>query len=162
MNSRLSFIYLAAAMLVLCFLSLDTSAASTSTPVSTNHWAFKSPLRPVLPKVKDSRWVRNPVDNFVLARLEQEKLQPSKEADKATLLRRLSLDLIGLPPTIAELDAFLADKSTDAWQKQVERLLASPHYGERWGRQWLDAARYADSDGFERTSPVSSGITVIG
>jgi mono/diheme cytochrome c family protein len=114
------------------------------------HWAFKPPLRPQIPAVKNTRWVRNPLDNFVLARLEQEGLTPSPEADKLTLLRRVSLDLTGLPPSIAEADAFLADKSPAAYEKQVERLLASPHYGERWGRQWLDAARYADSDGFEK------------
>jgi hypothetical protein len=87
------------------------------------------------------------VDNFVLAKLESEKLKPAPEADKVTLLRRLSLDLIGLPPTIAEVDDFLADKSKDAYEKQVERLLASPHYGERWGRHWLDVARYAETVG---------------
>src|SRR5947199_260748 len=83
-------------------------------------------------------------------RLDREGLKPSPEADKVTLLRRLSLDLIGLPPTIGEVDAFLADKSPGAYKKQVERLLDSPHYGERWGRHWLDAARYADSDGYEK------------
>src|ERR1051326_3323 len=114
------------------------------------HWAFIAPIRPTIPPVKNSRWVRNPIDSFIVEKLEKEKLQPSPEADKVTLLRRLSLDLIGLPPTIEEVDAFLADKSPDAYDKQVERLLASPHYGERWGRQWLDAARYADSDGFEK------------
>jgi hypothetical protein len=103
-----------------------------------------------LPGVKNQDWIRNPIDAFVLARLEREGLKPSPEADKVTLLRRLSLDLIGLPPTIDELDAFLADPSADAYRKQVERLLQSPHYGERWGRHWLDAARYADSDGFEK------------
>src|SRR5204863_2046350 len=85
-----------------------------------------------------------------LARLEAEGLSPSPEADRVTLLRRLSLDLIGLPPSIEELDAFLADTRQDAYQRVVERLLASPHYGERWGRHWLDAARYADSDGYEK------------
>ncbi|MEO5803216.1 MAG: PSD1 and planctomycete cytochrome C domain-containing protein [Verrucomicrobiota bacterium] len=115
-----------------------------------DHWAFKSPVRSKLPATKNKTWVRNPIDNFVLAKLEREKLPPSPPADKITLLRRLSLDLIGLPPTISEVDSFLADKSPDAYQKQVERLLASPHYGERWGRNWLDAARYADSDGFEK------------
>jgi len=114
------------------------------------HWAFKAPIRPKIPQVKNPGWVRNPVDAFVLARLESEQLQPAPESDKITLLRRLSLDLVGLPPTIPEVDAFLADNSSDAYQKQVERLLASEHYGERWGRQWLDAARYADSDGFEK------------
>jgi len=112
-----------------------------------DHWAFKAPERPEVPKVKG---VQTPIDNFILARLESEKLKPSPEADKATLLRRLSLDLIGLPPTPEEIDAFLADNNRDAYQKQVERLLKSPHYGEKWGRHWLDAARYADSDGFEK------------
>ncbi len=116
----------------------------------TNHWAFVAPVRPAVPSVKNQRWVRDPVDDFILARLEKEKLKPSPETDKITLLRRLSLDLIGLPPTIAEVDAFLADKSKDAYDKQVERLLGSPHFGERWGRHWLDAARYADSDGYEK------------
>jgi hypothetical protein len=114
------------------------------------HWAFQPPLRPPLPAVKNPQWIRTTVDRFTLARLEKEGLTPSAEADRITLLRRLSLDLIGLPPTIAEVDAFLADKSSDAYEKQVERLLASPHYGERWGRHWLDAARYADSDGYEK------------
>jgi len=114
------------------------------------HWAFKAPVRPKVPVVKNQRWVRNPIDSFVMARLEKEKLKPAPEADKVTLLRRLSLDLIGLPPTIAEVDSFLADRSRDAYEKQVERLLGSPHYGERWGRHWLDAARYADSDGYEK------------
>jgi mono/diheme cytochrome c family protein len=117
------------------------------------HWAFKAPVQPSVPAVKNREWVRTPIDNFILARLEKEGLHPSPEADKVTLLRRLSLDLIGLPPTVAELDSFLADPSPDAYRKQVERLLISPHYGERWGRHWLDAARYADSDGFEKDKP---------
>jgi len=117
---------------------------------NTNHWAFKAPVRPTVPTVKNKKWPRTPIDNFVLAKLDAEKLKPSPEADKITLLRRLSLDLIGLPPTTEDVDAFLVDKSSDAYAKQVERLLASPHYGEKWGRFWLDAARYADSDGFEK------------
>ena len=117
------------------------------------HWAFKPPVRPKIPAVNNTRWPRNPIDAFVLAKLERENLTPSAEADKVTLLRRLSLDLIGLPPAPEEVDAFLADTSDEAYEKQVERLLASPHYGERWGRQWLDAARYADSDGFEKDKP---------
>ncbi|HEX4645075.1 MAG TPA: DUF1549 domain-containing protein, partial [Verrucomicrobiae bacterium] len=129
------------------------SPSSAAKPLPANHWAFKAPVKPAPPKVDDAKWVRDPIDNFVLARLEKEKLKPSPEADKVTLLRRLSLDLIGLPPTIAEVDAFLADKTPDAFEKQVERLLASPHYGERWGRLWLDAARYSDSDGFEKDKP---------
>ena len=119
------------------------------------HWAFKPPTRPKPPLPQNAHWARNPIDSFILARLQQEHLTPSAEADKDTLLRRLSLDLVGLPPTIAELQAFEADHSPNAYEEQVERLLASPHYGERWGRQWLDAARYADSDGFEKDKPRS-------
>jgi Protein of unknown function (DUF1549)/Protein of unknown function (DUF1553) len=114
------------------------------------HWAYKKPIRPALPQVKNSAWIKSPIDNFILARLEKEGLQPSPEATRVTLLRRLSLDLIGLPPSPEEISAFLRDRSPNAYLKQVERLLASPHYGERWGRQWLDAARYADSDGYEK------------
>lgn len=114
------------------------------------HWAFVPPVRPAVPAPRDKTWVKNPIDAFVLARLEKEALKPSPEADKITLIRRLSLDLVGLPPTVAEVDAFLADKSNEAYGKVVERLLDSPHYGERWGRLWLDAARYADSDGYEK------------
>ena len=112
------------------------------------HWAFLPPARPEAPKVGNAAWVRNPIDAFVLARLEKEGLKPAPEADRATLLRRLSFDLTGLPPTTAELDAFLADKSPDAWEKQVDRLLASPRYGERMAMQWLDFARYADTHGY--------------
>jgi len=114
------------------------------------HWAFKAPVKPAVPAVKNRAWIRNSIDNFILAKLEKEKLSPSPEADKVTLLRRLYLDLIGLPPKPEEVDAFLGDSSKDAYKKVVEELLASAHYGERWGRHWLDAARYADSDGYEK------------
>ena len=114
------------------------------------HWAFQAPSRPAPPDLKNQRWGRNPIDAFILAKLDNEKLTPSPEADRITLLRRLALDLTGLPPAPQEVDAFLADRSPDAYEKQVERLLASPHYGERWARHWLDGARYADSDGFEK------------
>jgi Protein of unknown function (DUF1549)/Protein of unknown function (DUF1553) len=114
------------------------------------HWAYKKPIPPALPQVKNRAWIKSPIDHFILARLEKEGLQPSPEATRVTLLRRLSLDLIGLPPSPEEISAFLRDRSPNAYLKQVERLLASPHYGERWGRQWLDAARYADSDGYEK------------
>jgi hypothetical protein len=117
------------------------------------HWAFVPPIRPALPTTRDARAGRNPIDAFVTARLDRESLQPSPEADRATLLRRASLDLTGLPPTPAELDSFLADQSPDAYAKQVDRLLASPRYGERWARIWLDAARYADSNGYEKDAP---------
>jgi len=112
------------------------------------HWAFVPPRRPDLPTVSAETWPRNALDRFVLARLEHAGLKPSPEADRATLLRRLSFDLTGLPPTIAELDAFLADHSPDAYEKQVDRLLASPHYGERMAVEWLDLARYADTHGY--------------
>jgi hypothetical protein len=105
--------------------------------------------------VKHQKWVRNPIDNFVEARLEKEKLDPSPEADRTTLIRRLSLDLIGLPPSIAEVTEFANDRRPQAYERLVERLLASPHYGERWGRHWLDLARYADTNGYEKDKPRS-------
>lgn len=114
------------------------------------HWAFAKPTSPALPELKNDSWIRSDLDRFVLKRLHENDLKPSPEADRTTLLRRLSLDLIGLPPTPEEIDAFGADKSPDAYQKQVDRLLKSKHYGERWGRIWLDAARYADTDGYEK------------
>ncbi|HWQ35667.1 MAG TPA: PSD1 and planctomycete cytochrome C domain-containing protein [Blastocatellia bacterium] len=128
----------------------DQSSVSNLKSEISKHWAFIPPVRPALPEVKNKAWARNPIDRFILARLEKEGLAPSPEADKVTLLRRLSLDLTGLPPTPEEVDAFVKDHSPKAYEKQVERLLASPHYGERWGRHWLDAARYADSDGYEK------------
>lgn len=115
-----------------------------------DYWAFVPPKRQPLPDVTQRNWVRGPIDRFILARLEKEGLRPSAEADRATLLRRVSLDITGLPPTADELEAFLADKAPDAYVKQVDRLLASPHYGERWAAMWLDLARYADSRGYER------------
>jgi len=112
------------------------------------HWAFVKPERPSIPATKFK--TNNPVDNFVFAMQEKQGLAPSPEADKTTLIRRVSLDLTGLPPSPKEVDEFLADKSPNAYQKLVDRLLASPHYGERWGRWWLDAARYADTNGYEK------------
>ncbi len=112
------------------------------------HWSFIAPQRHELPTVTDKAWVKNPIDAFILARLEREGLKPSPEADRATLLRRVSLDLIGLPPTPAEVDAFIADKSPDAYEKVVDRLLASPRYGEKMALHWLDLARYADTHGY--------------
>jgi mono/diheme cytochrome c family protein len=116
----------------------------------SEHWSYVPPKRPPVPAVRDADWPRNAIDEFILTRLKQERLEPAPEADKVSLLRRLSLDLIGLPPTVAEVDAFLADTNAGACSRQADRLLASPHYGERWGRLWLDAARYADSDGYEK------------
>ncbi len=117
------------------------------------HWSYVKPVRPQLPEVKHKNWVRNPIDSFILARMEKENLPPSKEADRVTLLRRVYLDLIGLPPSPQEVDDFLADSSPEAYEKAVDRLLVSPHFGERWARPWLDLARYADSHGYEKDRP---------
>ena len=114
-----------------------------------SHWAFATPVRPAEPAVENTGWVRNPIDSFVLARLEEEAFKPSPEADRATLIRRVSFDLTGLPPTPAEVDAFLNDSSANAYEKVVDRLLASPGYGERMAFRWLDAARYADTNGYQ-------------
>src|SRR5262245_19348277 len=135
-------------------LPLLALAAAVSTPLRADgpdpktHWAFKTPVRPSVPPATGQ--VRNPIDAFILARLAKEGLKPAPEADKVTLCRRLYLDLIGLPPTPKEVDEFVNDTAANAYEKLVEKLLASPHYGERWGRLWLDAARYADSDGYEK------------
>jgi Protein of unknown function (DUF1553)/Protein of unknown function (DUF1549)/Planctomycete cytochrome C len=117
---------------------------------SASHWAFQPIRRPDVPIVQESARLRNPIDAFILQRLEREHIEPSPEADKATLLRRLSLDLIGLPPTPEEVTAFLHDDRPDAYERRVDSLLASPHYGEKWARFWLDLARYGDSDGYEK------------
>jgi hypothetical protein len=130
---------------LLLALAISAGAAEPPKPL---HWAFQPPVRPALPAVKNTAWPRNAIDYFILARLEKEGVAPSPEADRYTLIRRLYLDLIGLPPPPAEVDAFVHDPSPDAYEKTVEQLLASPHYGERWGRQWLDLARYADSNGY--------------
>ena len=114
------------------------------------HWAYRRPVRPTPLAVSHKAWVRNPIDQFVAARLEKEGLEPSPEASKEALIRRVSLDLIGLPPTPAEIDAFARRHRPDAYERLVDRLLASPHYGERWARPWLDLARYADSNGYEK------------
>ncbi|RMF95164.1 MAG: DUF1549 domain-containing protein, partial [Planctomycetota bacterium] len=111
------------------------------------HWAFVPPQRPALPEVQNEAWCRNPIDRFILARLESEGLKPSPEAEKTTLIRRVTYDLTGLPPTLEEVEAFLADDSPDAYEKVVDRLLASPHYGEHMARYWLDIARYGDTHG---------------
>jgi hypothetical protein len=114
------------------------------------HWAFTAPVRPEEPKNRNATWARNPIDRFVAAKLDSYDLFPSPEASKETLIRRVTLDLTGLPPEPAEIDAFLADQAPDAYEKVVDRLLASPHYGERMALPWLDAARYADSNGFQQ------------
>jgi hypothetical protein len=123
------------------------------TDADRDFWSFRSPARPVLPLVPDSGRVRNPVDTFVLAALEKKGLTLSPEADLLTLLRRATFDLTGLPPTVKEIDDYLADKSRDAYEHLLDRLLASPHYGEHWGRHWLDLAGYADTEGVFEFDP---------
>lgn len=134
--------------LVLAVFLLVPRILQAQPATNQTHWAFLPPLRPATPSVTNETWVRNEIDRFVLARLEQATLTPSPEADRATLIRRLSFDLIGLPPTPEEVKAFVADNGPEAYEKMVEGLLASPHYGERWGRHWLDVAGYADSNGY--------------
>jgi mono/diheme cytochrome c family protein len=112
------------------------------------HWAYVRPTRPELPTINEKAWPKNDIDSFILARLEKEPLHPNQEADRYALIRRLSIDLTGLPPTLADADQFANDKSADAYEKLVDRLLASPAFGERWASVWLDLARYADSQGF--------------
>ncbi len=132
-------------------------AVSQPTVDEPVHWAYRRPVRSALPDVKKTNWVRTPIDRFVLARLEKEGLQPSPDASLEMLVRRASLDLIGLPPSPAEMDVVAADAARDgkdaAYARLVDRLLASPHYGERWARPWLDLARYADSQGYEKDLP---------
>ena len=130
-------------------LLAGVSSAEAEAPEKT-HWAYVKPTRPGLPQLKNVSWPRNGIDHFILARLEKEGLNPSPAAEKAVLTRRLALDLTGLPPTVEEVDRFVADESQDAWQKAIDRLLCSPHYGEHWARMWLDLARYADSHGYEK------------
>jgi hypothetical protein len=110
------------------------------------HWAFVAPVKPPVPEVKDKAWPRSPIDNYVLAKLESKGIKPSPEADKETLVRRVHMDLLGLPPTPEEIDAFVADTSDKAYENMVDRALASPHYGERMAVDWLDIARYGDSN----------------
>jgi len=118
-------------------------------PDEKKHWSFSKPVRPELPVVKKQALAANEIDAFILARMEQEIFSPSPEADGPHLIRRLSLDLTGLPPTIAEVDAYLNDRSGQAYEKLIDRLLASPHCGEHLTRGWLDLARYADSNGYQ-------------
>jgi mono/diheme cytochrome c family protein len=121
--------------------------------VTPIHWSFIPPRRPEPPTVRDTSPVHNPIDRFILAPLERDGIAPSPEADRVTLLRRVHLDLTGLPPTLADVSAFLADTAADAYDRVVDRLLASPHFGERWARPWLDLARYADSNGYSIDAP---------
>jgi hypothetical protein len=112
------------------------------------HWSFRSPREPAIPAVSNKAWVKNPIDAFILARLDANGMKPAPAADRRTLIRRATFDLLGLPPTAEEIEAFVADSSPDAMDKLLDRLLASPRYGERWGRHWLDIARYSDTKGY--------------
>jgi hypothetical protein len=136
------------ALIVSLALQARAGDVAETTAGRPQHWAFIPPRAPAMPQVRDATWARNEIDRFVLHRLEQEGVSPSPQADPATLLRRVTLDLTGLPPTPAELDAFLADHSAAAYEQVVDRLLASPRYGERMALAWLDAARYADTNGY--------------
>jgi mono/diheme cytochrome c family protein len=127
--------------------------ADVRRPAGADHWSFQPPGRNPPPTVRNTDWVRNPIDAFVLSRLEAEGVAPSPAADRGALLRRLSLDLLGLPPAPDVVAAFLADHQPDAYERAVDRLLASPHFGERWGRHWLDLARYGDSNGYDNDEP---------
>jgi hypothetical protein len=124
-----------------------TSKLTGITDKAKSHWAFQPVEKPAIPKVKNAAWVKNPIDSFTLAKLEANNMVPNAPASRAALIRRAYYDLIGMPPTVEEVRAFLADKSPNAWEKVVDSLLANPHYGERWGRHWLDTARYSDTTG---------------
>src|SRR2546426_11396165 len=139
---------------VLAMLALVCSVWAFSdglpfTAEQLNHWAYQKVEKPKIPVVRDRAWVKTPVDAFALAKLESQDIKPAPAADKITLLRRATFDLTGLPPTPEEVNSFLADNSPGAFEKVVDRLLNSPHYGEKWARHWLDLARYAESEGFK-------------
>ena len=125
------------------------AAEPSFTPAQRNWWAFQPLTAAHVPAVKGRAWVNTPIDAFVLAKLEAKNLRPNPAANRITLLRLVTIDITGLPPTPEEVQQFQQDASPRAWEKAVDRLLASPHYGERWGRHWLDLARYADSNGFK-------------
>lgn len=133
----------------LTILALLVALTLAPTVDAEPHWSFRPRSRPPVPALTDAEWVRNDLDAFILQRLRKQKLPPAAEADRVTLIRRLTFDLIGLPPTPEQIDAFVRDPADDAYEKLVERLLASPHHGERWAQHWLDVVRYAESDGFE-------------
>lgn len=144
---------------LICFVFLAEgsvafgTASDTLPATASKHWAFVRPVRPVPPNVRRAAWAINPIDHFILARLERDGLDPSRPAERPTLIRRVSLDLLGLPPSQEEVDDFARDRRPDAYERLVDRFLASPAYGERWGRHWLDLARYADSNGYTRDFP---------
>lgn len=129
-------------------LRMSSSENPAASQPASDHWAFQRPVQPSIPTVKNQSWMGNPIDAFIAAEHEKRGLRPLPPAQKRVLLRRVYLDLIGLPPTPQEMDAFLSDRTKDAYEKTVDKLLANPHYGERWGRHWMDVWRYSDPDGF--------------
>ncbi len=135
---------------VFCLQGWAHDPEAPSKRAGLDWWSLQKLARPAAPAVQDRDWLRNPIDAFILRRLEAANLRPAPLADRATLLRRVTFDLLGLPPSPAEIDAFVNDQAPDAYERLVDRLLASPHYGERWGRHWLDLARFCESQGFER------------
>jgi len=132
---------------------VKSSSGGHAVEEAKKYWAYQPVRRPSVPAVRNTSWVRTPIDAFILARLEERGLQPVTPADKVTLIRRAYFDLLGLPPTPEQIDAFVQDTSPQAWEKLIDQLLASPHYGEKWGRHWLDVVRYAETNGFERDGP---------
>jgi Protein of unknown function (DUF1553)/Protein of unknown function (DUF1549)/Planctomycete cytochrome C len=131
----------------------NTKKPRQITEADRHYWAYRPVQRPALPKVKNSAWVKNGIDAFILAKLEEKGLKPNPPADPVALVRRVYYDLTGLPPTPEQVDAFVKAPSPAAWEKLIDRLLASPHYGEKWGRHWLDLVRYAETNGYERDGP---------
>jgi hypothetical protein len=134
-------------------VAVSSASEKKFTDQQRRYWAFQKIVKPAVPSVKDREWARNPIDAFIASKLDEKKIKPNTSADKITLIRRATLDLTGLPPTPEDVQAFLADNAPGAYAKVVDRLLASPHYGERWGRHWLDLARYADTNGFKTDEP---------
>src|SRR6516225_9641271 len=130
-------------------LALYSAETHKFTDAQKSFWSLQPVAKPSAPAVRNQQWVKTPIDAFVLAKLQEQNLQPNPRADKLTLLRRVTEDVTGLPPTQEEIQQFLNDNSPEAYEKVVDRLLASPAYGERWGRHWLDVVRYADSNGFK-------------
>lgn len=151
---RIQWLFIVAYAVLSCVLTATAHERFTLkeepiTEADREHWSFQPIRRPDLPPVQNRKWSRTPVDRFILAKLESKKLQPAHAADRTTLIRRLYFNVIGLPPTPEDVDRFLADPSADAYERLVDRLLASQHYGERWAQHWLDLARFAETDGFE-------------
>src|SRR5579864_1667924 len=136
-------------LLATAIVGLYAAEAVQFTPTQKSFWSLQPVTKPAVPVVKSQQWVRTPIDAFILKKLAEQNLQPNPSADKVILLRRATIDMTGLQPTQEEIGQFLNDSSPDAWTKVVDRLLASPAYGERWGRHWLDVVRYADSNGYK-------------